>query len=52
MKPRVGFAGLLHESNTFLNLPTTYENFSSCSLPRGEGLIDRCAERHTNSAVF
>jgi microcystin degradation protein MlrC len=38
---RVGIAGLLHESNTFLPAPTVYEDFASTSLTRGEALIDR-----------
>ncbi len=38
---RVGIAGLLHESNTFLPTPTVYEDFASTSLTRGEALIER-----------
>jgi microcystin degradation protein MlrC len=38
---RVGIAGLLHESNTFLPRPATYEDFASTSLTKGEDLIER-----------
>ena len=38
---RVGIAGLLHESNTFLPRPTVYEDFASTSLVKGEDLIER-----------
>src|SRR6266852_2350554 len=38
---RVGIAGLLHESNTFLPHVTVYEDFTSTSLTKGEDLIER-----------
>lgn len=38
---RVGIAGLLHESNTFLGTPAGYEDFASTSLTRGAALLDR-----------
>src|SRR5882724_34550 len=38
---RVGIAGLLHESNTFLPRPTVYEDFASTSLSKGGELIER-----------
>src|SRR6266540_198237 len=38
---RVGIAGLLHESNTFLPRPATYEDFASTSLTKGEDLVER-----------
>src|SRR5438046_2884074 len=38
---RVGIAGLLHESNTFLPRPTTYEDFASTSLSKGAELPER-----------
>ena len=41
MTMRVGIAGLLHESNTFLPKPTVYEDFASTSLTRGAALIER-----------
>ena len=31
--PRIGVAGFLHESNTFLGVPTTYHHFTG-SQPR------------------
>ena len=42
MKPyRVGIAGFLHESNTFLSVPTTIAHFEQASLTRGEALLQR-----------
>ncbi|MEX2261461.1 MAG: M81 family metallopeptidase [Bryobacteraceae bacterium] len=38
---RVGVAGFLHESNTFLPTPTTYQHFEQVSLTRGPALIER-----------
>jgi microcystin degradation protein MlrC len=38
---RVGIAGLLHESNTFLPRPTVYEDFASTSLTQGADLVER-----------
>src|SRR5882724_13106793 len=38
---RVGIAGILHESNTFLPRPTTYEDFASTSLSKGAELLER-----------
>jgi len=38
---RVGIAGLLHESNTFLSTPTTRLDFERASLTKGVALIDR-----------
>ena len=32
---RVGAMGFLHESNTFLDVPTTWEDFASTSMPAG-----------------
>jgi microcystin degradation protein MlrC len=37
---RVGVLGFLHESNTFLDVPTTYELFASASMTRGPALIE------------
>jgi microcystin degradation protein MlrC len=37
----VGLAGFLHESNTFLSVPTTYEHFARNSLTRGVELMAR-----------
>jgi len=39
--PKVGLLGFLHESNTFLPVPTTYADFASTSLTRGEEVRQR-----------
>lgn len=41
---RVGVVGLLHESNTFLAVPTTRDNFVHASLTTGSAVIKRWAE--------
>jgi microcystin degradation protein MlrC len=38
---RVGIAGFLHESNTFLQVTTTRRNFEQASLTKGEAVIRR-----------
>ncbi|MCC6585608.1 MAG: M81 family metallopeptidase [Bryobacterales bacterium] len=38
---RVGIAGFLHESNSFLRQQTSYEAFSQTSLTRGDELVSR-----------
>jgi microcystin degradation protein MlrC len=38
---RIGVAGFLHESNSFLPVPTPYESFASTSLTRGEAMRAR-----------
>ncbi len=38
---RVGIAGFLHESNTFLNVPTPYQAFEQTCLVRGGALVER-----------
>jgi microcystin degradation protein MlrC len=38
---RVAVLGFLHESNTFLPVPTTYEHFSRASLTRGAEMLER-----------
>jgi len=40
---RVGIAGLLHESNTFLPVPTRRCHFEQGSLTQGESLLERWA---------
>ncbi|MEO7650864.1 MAG: M81 family metallopeptidase [Bryobacteraceae bacterium] len=50
--PRVGIAGFLHESNTFLSVPTTYEHFASCSLTRGDALVKRWTGTHHELGGF
>lgn len=43
---RVAILGLLHESNTFLSVPTTYEDFQRTSLTRGTEMIARWKGTH------
>lgn len=38
---RIGVAGFLHESNSFLAAPTPYEAFASTSMTRGEAMRER-----------
>jgi microcystin degradation protein MlrC len=38
---RIGIAGFLHESNTFLPAPTTLEDFQSTSWTEGAALLER-----------
>ena len=38
---RVGIAAFLHESNTFLSVPTTLDHFRSTSWTEGEAIRDR-----------
>jgi len=38
---RVGIAGFLHESNTFLSVPTTKQDFEQTSFTKGQALIGR-----------
>ena len=41
MSLRIGVAGFLHESNTFLGVPTEYADFVSASFTRGSAVLDR-----------
>ena len=41
MKKRVGIAGFLHESNTFLSTRTRREHFEQASFTTGEGVLGR-----------
>ncbi len=43
---RVGVAGFLHESNTFLGVPTTYEQFAATSLTRDSEMLERWRDSH------
>lgn len=36
-----GILGFLHESNTFLETPTTWEDFATTSMTAGQSLLDR-----------
>jgi len=49
---RVGIAGFLHESNTFLAAPTTYEHFASTTLTGGDRLLDRWTGAHHEIGGF
>lgn len=40
-RKRVGIVGLLHESNTFVEEPTTVSNFESDVLLKGRAIVDR-----------
>jgi microcystin degradation protein MlrC len=43
---RVGVAGFLHESNTFLGVPTTYDQFAATSLTSGNEMLARWYDAH------
>ena len=43
---RVGIVGFLHESNTFLNAPTVWDDFASTSLTEGEAMRLRWRGAH------
>src|SRR5690242_20543123 len=49
---RAGILGFLHESNTFLPEPTTYEHFASASLTRGAALAERWRGSHHELGGF
>ena len=49
---RVGVAGFLHESNTFLGIPTQYSDFVAASLTRGPALIERWKGAHHELGGF
>src|SRR5690242_13175141 len=49
---RSGIVGFLHESNTFLGAPTTYEHFASTSMTRGPALLDRWRGTHHELGGF
>lgn len=51
-KWRIGVGGFLHESNTFLGVPTAYESFQAASLTRGPGLLARWAGAHHELGGF
>ncbi len=53
MRPlRIGVAGFLHESNTFLGVPTRYQDFEAASLTRGPALLDRWFNAHHELGGF
>lgn len=49
---RIGVAGFLHESNTFLGVPTSYEDFQAASLTRGAALVQRWTGAHHELGGF
>ena len=49
---RIGVGGFLHESNTFLGVPTGYENFTAASYARGPELIARWTGGHHELSGF
>lgn len=49
----IGIAGFLHESNSFLSVPTTFEHFASTSYAVGADLVDRWLNsRHELSGML
>jgi microcystin degradation protein MlrC len=49
---RIGIAGFLHESNTFLATPTTYEHFERASLTKGVAVRSRWEGSHHELGGF
>lgn len=49
---RIGVAGFLHESNTFLGVATRYEAFEAASLTRGTALLKRWTGAHHELGGF
>ncbi len=49
---RVGILGFLHESNTFLGVPTRWEDFASTSMTEGESLRARWTGAHHELGGF
>src|SRR5690349_17459742 len=49
---RVGIAGFLHESNTFLSVGTTRQHFEEASLTKGSALLDRWEESNHELGGF
>jgi len=50
--PRVGILGFLHESNTFLGVPTRWEDFASTSMTAGAELRERWTGAHHELGGF
>lgn len=51
-QPRVGILGFLHESNTFLGVPTRWEDFASTSMTTGEALRQHWLAAHHEIGGF
>jgi microcystin degradation protein MlrC len=49
---RIGIAGFLHESNTFLRVPTTYDLFEQASLARGGDVLKCWTGKHHELGGF
>lgn len=49
---RIGVLGFLHESNTFLGVPTTVENFERMSYTRGQAMAARWTGSHHELGGF
>lgn len=50
--PRVGILGFLHESNTFLGVPTRWEDFASTSMTAGAEMRQRWTGTHHEIGGF
>jgi microcystin degradation protein MlrC len=50
--PRVGILGFLHESNTFLGVPTRWEDFASTSMTAGAEMRERWTGTHHEIGGF
>ena len=50
--PRVGILGFLHESNTFLGVPTRWEDFASTSMTAGADMRERWTGAHHEIGGF
>lgn len=51
-EPRVGILGFLHESNTFLGVPTRWEDFASTSMTAGAAMRERWTGAHHELGGF
>lgn len=50
--PRVGILGFLHESNTFLGIPTRWEDFAATSMTCGDSMRARWSRAHHELGGF
>ena len=51
-KKRIGLIGFLHESNTFISEPTTYQHFLDDGLLEGEVFREKMQGTHHETAGF
>jgi microcystin degradation protein MlrC len=49
---RLGIAGFSHETNTFSNLPATYERFAESGILRGEEIVRQHGTAHSTITGF